>query len=551
MLTKDPLERPSLPELLEYDVVQARMQAFVEEAQIGVPPPANRAQHATKRSPIRPPAERQQDPRQARRAPLGNNAADAAAAPATGPERPQTSPAAARAQVRQPSHERPVRPATAHGPRARAAAPRMRRRATSGELPSQGLALPGTAAGAPPPHNPVAVVRSEAPCSGGVGGSSGEADLGLPHAMTPLERLAEIERRQRALQEQMSQLQQAKRTMELGISNGTVSSSQEAEARNPSQRPPLPPETSAGPFQYSQPSKRRQPPSLQPRSSQDPSPTSQVSISIPPPRPLPPPAAPPPAPQPPQPAPQSFPPHALHLASSQSTSPPLPTALRKPSRLRPTGDALPSPTPLASPVAEPVSRSLDEWNACFRGGVRKPPNVPSGLCGGACGGGGDPSPSLREASLASVEEYEDDFESDETEVEVQEDLAATEAIKEDSLCAPPRREPSLPSSRRASSEPGDVVTEDEEEAAQLGSGCFGSFAVGRSLRELEATVRQLRIEVAEKESAREELQAFSSTIKEVASRLSPVPLRRGSQALRSQSSVLLSPRHQAALEVGD
>ena len=39
MLCKDSEVRPSLPELLEFDVVQARMQAFVEEAQLSVENP--------------------------------------------------------------------------------------------------------------------------------------------------------------------------------------------------------------------------------------------------------------------------------------------------------------------------------------------------------------------------------------------------------------------------------------------------------------------------------------------------------------------------------
>lgn len=59
---------------------------------------------------------------------------------------------------------------------------------------------------------------------------------------------------------------------------------------------------------------------------------------------------------------------------------------------------------------------------------------------------------------------------------------------------------------------------------------FGSFAAGQSLLELEATVRQLRAEVAERVMEQDQMDFFSGTIKEVASRLAP------SQAMRSSGA---------------
>jgi hypothetical protein len=74
----------------------------------------------------------------------------------------------------------------------------------------------------------------------------------------------------------------------------------------------------------------------------------------------------------------------------------------------------------------------------------------------------------------------------------------------------------------------------EQGAASVGGiggtragGCFGSFATGQTLLQLEATVRQLRAEVAERMMEQDQMDVYSGTIKEVASRLAP------SQAMRS------------------
>jgi len=483
MLCKDSTTRPSLPELLEHEVVQARMQAFVEEAQLAAAP-----QRATQGRPSLGSAESiasvsddsaysphpessqagyysQPDSSspysQHDSSPSYSQQELAAAARASGGGRA----AFADERASEPPHgrigaQRGVAPEdVARAPidsslPAGAATPF--KRGSRRKVNNSAAWTPAAAAGA---HAGGGTLPSF-PSGMGASSLSADASSGVSAAalgarpMTADERLREIDRKQRELQAQMAHLQAAKARMELEGSTGgeEPAPADEAAYDGPLAGGSMPRDAQIGRTRSGEWGN-------EPGGGEG--------------------------------AAAAGSPEATELASSGSLGVASASEMSPPNVAE--GEAF-----LFEPSAEEVQRSLSEWNLCFAGGVQPPKlgrepsagefagGASSNTAGRRCAEGAEQpraaSPpleaTLRDVALAPcgsytsvVEtEYEDDFESDEESC-----VEAASGVEED--VASVLRRLSL----------GAAI--DASETLAASSGRFGSFAAGQSLLELEATVR--------------------------------------------------------------